>query len=252
MSWSDFDAASALERDVLQRALPLVPTASDGSARVVIDVAADRADVAIGVTDVLGATPSSCIELLAIRPLLVGAAWKTLDLLLEEALLQGGFTPSSNRGWTIDSKAKRARAGDAKPTAIGMQAWRALMRTFAWTVDIRHSLVHRRAHTTPSGELVAVDRAGNAVGSLTVEEQEALARAALRAAELVIGATVDNRVEADLVRQLGVLSRLHAEKLPTVSLPDSLPEVVVILDPGPTDPGQTAPVSETLPPSAPL
>lgn len=39
MSWADFDVDSALERDLLVRALPLVPTTSDGSLTAVVDMA---------------------------------------------------------------------------------------------------------------------------------------------------------------------------------------------------------------------
>lgn len=69
MSWTEFEADSALERVLLERALPLVPTASDGSSRSTIDLAADTANVAIAVGDTLGPTPSGCVELLQVRPL---------------------------------------------------------------------------------------------------------------------------------------------------------------------------------------
>jgi hypothetical protein len=41
MSWDDFDTHTALERDMLVRALPLVPTQSDGMTTAVVDLAAD-------------------------------------------------------------------------------------------------------------------------------------------------------------------------------------------------------------------
>lgn len=86
MTWATFDVNTALERDLLLRSLPLIPTQSDGSSSATIDFAADTANVAISVVDTVGATPSECVDLLAIRPLLVGAAWKILDLLFETAL----------------------------------------------------------------------------------------------------------------------------------------------------------------------
>lgn len=233
MSWADFDADSALERDLIARALPLVPTTSDGSSTAVIDVAANTVQVGVMVSETLGPNPTGCVKLLGIRPLLVGAAWKVVDLLLEEALREAGESPDTKRGWTIKKKVTHAAAGDAQPAAIDMPAWRALMQVYATTSEVRHSLVHRRAHTDTSDALVGVDDSGAALRPLAADEQEALARAALRATQLVVATAPDDRVAADLVRQLGVLSGLHGVSLPTVTLAESLPEVTAIIDPAP-------------------
>jgi hypothetical protein len=236
MTWSDFDADSALERDMLRRALALVPTTGDGSSRATIDLAADSAEVAIAVGDTLGPTPSRCIELLRIRPLLLGAAWKVLDLLLETALDQVGKQPDTKRGWTINRKAAHANAAEGRPTAFSPDAWSALMRTYAQTVELRHSLVHRRAHTDGADALIGVDQAGRQLRPLSAQEQEAFARSALRASELVTARTPDDRVHADLIRQLGLLTGVHDRRLPTVTLLDALPEIAVIVDAEPGSP----------------
>ena len=238
MSWADFDTDSALERDLLVRALPLVPTRSDGLTNAVVDLATNNVVVAVHASDTLGATPDKCIELLRIRPLLVGAAWKVIDLLLETALGETGMSPTGGRRWTIDEKARHAGNAAGRPAAISQGAWSALMSTYSETVEIRHTLVHRTAHTDATNALVGVDSLGNSVRPLSSEEQEALVRAALRAAELVTSAHPDPRVEADLVRQLGALSGVHGIPLPRVTMRESLPEIIYITDPDPEAAGR--------------
>lgn len=229
MSWTDFEADSALERVLLERALPLVPTASDGSSRSTIDLAADTANVAIAVGDTLGPTPSGCVELLQIRPLLIGAAWKVLDLMLEMALHESGRQPDTKRGWSL--KRKVTEAGRVPgPSQMNTQAWTALMNTYVETAQLRHSLVHRRVHTDASRALVGTDESNSPLRPLTATEQEAFVRAVLRAAEVVTAQSPDDRTEADLFRQLGALSAIHGQQLPYVSLLDALPEITVVIE----------------------
>lgn len=231
MTWVEFDLDSALERDLMKRALPLVPTASDGGSRVTIDLAANTAHVAMTLQETLGPTATGCVELLGIRPLLVDAAWKVLDLLFETALDQSGYPPEARRGYTVRTKVTCARSGNVlPPPQLGQRSWTALTETYAGTVDLRHSLVHRRAHLDAAKAFVGVDDSGVALRPLTAEEQEAFVRAILRAAELVLAPTADERVEADLLRQLSDLAGIHGEQLPAVPLADSLPEITVIID----------------------
>jgi hypothetical protein len=231
VTWQDFDEETALERDTLQRSLPLVPVASDGDADAVIDMATGHANVGLHVRETLGATPDSRVELLGIRPLLVSAAWKVIDLLLEEAYEDAGLHPDAGRRWSIDRKAELARAATARPAAIDARPWEALTRTYVDTVEVRHSLVHRRAHLDGRKALVGVRSDGTLLRPLVAAEQEAFGRAALRAAELVIGTSRPARVQADLVRQLGYLTARHGVRLPAVALRDAMPGITVIVYP---------------------
>jgi hypothetical protein len=105
------------------------------------------------------------------------------------------------------------------------------MTTYVETVEIRHSLVHRRAYTDTSGTLTGPTPAG-ATLTMSPSEQEAFGRAVLRSAELVTAAQPDDRVAADLAWQLAALSALHPVQLHVVPRIGPLPELTVILVPG--------------------
>jgi hypothetical protein len=198
----------------------------------------------VGVADTFGATPERCIDLLQIRPLLFGTAWKVLDMLVEAALATAGETPDLNHGrWSIggkDGKASKARASVGRPAALNPRPWQALMLTYVTTVEVRHSLVHRSVFADSSGSLVGHDRRGNRVRPVTSAEQEALGRAALRASQLVLAAAPDERAEADLTRQLGQLVGVHGVGLPSVKLYDALPEITVVVGIDPAAPARYA------------
>lgn len=232
MTWTDFETESALERDTLQRALPLSAISSDQSSTVEIDMADIAAPLKIGLTfsETLGATPSGCIELLRIRPLLVGCAWKIVDLLLETAFEEAGYRPGSGHRWIIKEKTRLAQDHAGNPTSIPSAAWAALTSTYEATKDVRHSLVHRKAYTDPSGALIGVDDQGAQIRPLTVLEQEAFARTSLRSSQLVIQPH-NTRVEADLIRQLSILAGVHNEPLPSVGAEAALPEIAVVVHP---------------------
>ena len=70
MNWHEFDTSSALERNVLERALPLVATESTGAWRATINLTggAPQTFAQVGVADTFGVTPERCIDLLQIRP----------------------------------------------------------------------------------------------------------------------------------------------------------------------------------------
>ena len=193
VSWQDFAAKSALQRDTLERAMSLVATSTDDDWTDLINMADpdDPGDLTI-VPDsiVAGATPESCVELLALRPLLFGTAWTVLDFLLEEALAAAGETPDLAKGnWSIDRKRRYARAGAGQPATISTDAWQALMLTYAETSELRYSLVHRAAFTDLATQaLVGHNRNGGRLRPMTVDEQEAFVRAVLRAAGLVTAA----------------------------------------------------------------
>ena len=236
MAWIDFDDASALERDMLERALPLVPTTSDSTLGMTIDMDTGRMDARVGARLVIGATPEACVNLLKIRPLLVGAAWKVIDLLLEEALAQLGLQPDMSRGWSIGAKLKHARSHVGQPATMDASAWPVLMDTYVAGEHIRHSLVHRKAYTDALNSLVGVDAAGQPLRPLTAHEQESLVRAAIRAAAVVISPAPDPRLNSVLRYELSQLSGMHGHSIDASNWSRPPEEVILPLSPDPVRP----------------
>lgn len=235
MTWADFYTGTALERDVLQRALPAMPSSGQTSARATYDPKSMGNVIQIGVGDTLGVTAEGCVERLALRPLLVGTAWKVLDALLEEALAQAGVAPNRGTQYTIALKEQRARSGAARPAHFSTAMWQPLMATFAETVELRHSLVHRRVHTDATGALVGMDRAGHPLRPLSGAEQESFGRAVVIAADLAVSSIVDPRDEARLLRHLADLGALHRQQVDRAqSVPAVIPEITIIVDPDPS------------------
>jgi hypothetical protein len=234
MTWMDFDNDSALERDILERALPL---AGEAGHVFMVDAAQQSVAVNIRFTGTLGPTPEKCVDLLQIRPLLTGAAWKLVDLLVEYALDEAGYQPSRGRRWSIEEKVKASRTGISKPPHISLDTWSALLATYAATDEHRHSLVHRRTYIDQTHALVGVDRSGGSLRPLSAEEQEAFGRAALRASATVTGNAADTRVDRDLLRQLRRLQALHNVRLRPTGPATAIHEIRFTIDPAADDSG---------------
>lgn len=231
MTFEGFDQDTAVERDVLRRALPLVPTSGTGRNRSVLNQATATAHHFMTASSSFGgANVGRCVEMLGIRPLLVAAAWKVLDLLLEAAFEHAGTVTASAKV-SIAAKEGLARQHAGRPALFDTQAWHALCEVYVSTVDLRHSLVHRRVHLTKSHALVGVGEHGKPLQPLTAEEQDAFARTAQLAAEIVTTVDPDDRTHADLKRQLWYLSALHTVELEPVHLAAVPPEWTVIVEP---------------------
>lgn len=232
--------ATALELDLLARALPTVPLHATGDVRVRVDqgqvgvgVAARPASVhvAIGVADSLGATPERCVELLGIYPLLFGTAWKVLDLYVE-ALMVDNQIPRDRFGrYTITAKVKATQNGALTQNLVTQEAWDALRQVYANTEQLRHSLIHRRVTLDAQGTLTGHDEQGAPLPTtLSVPEQEALVRVALRLGEAAAqDPPVDSRTQLDLAAWLARLARFHAVPLAAEGLPDTIREVTLVL-----------------------
>jgi len=169
----------AFERLLLGKAVPVVPR-DVGTSSGVYDLKNDHMDFAITVHETIGMTLDQAVIKLGIVPLAVGAAWKTIDVLMEYALDAQGHSPKKGRRWTIDEKVKHARQGhgDAPPLSSDPAVWLRLLGCYAALEEVRHSLTHRKATAQPNGDLVGVDRTGQPVQPMTQAEQFAFCRAA--------------------------------------------------------------------------
>lgn len=143
-------------------------------------------------------------------PLLFGAAWKLLDLLLELALTRAGQVRPQ---WSIRRKVTEARhgSGDATLLTSDTMLWQALLLTYAATEEHRHCLVHRRARFDGSPlQLHGLDKQGNPLQPLTQSELDAFIQAAQLAAHGVLAGGLRAREERHLRYLLDRLS-LHTQ-----------------------------------------
>lgn len=157
----DYVEASAFERTVLSTVYPFVnPAAARGgydlrtnAARIVLSD-----DVGSGGRDDL---------LRELRPLLFGAAWKVLDLLVEYVLNQVDPRPK----WQIDDKKARVAGVTLPPLSADAAIWSRISATYTNTIEQRHCLVHRSFVMTPAGAMTQmVDLRGNTVQDFSVAE----------------------------------------------------------------------------------
>lgn len=219
----DYDDATAFER----LALTYVPLGSTQSSPDLIDLelrSDGTAHFTRGFTEDLGA--AAVTEVLGrFRPLLFGAAWKVLDLLVELALSQSNYPTPKNGRVTIDAKIKAVSSGwpapglggtrrsCRPPASLDPQPWKVLAATYAKTHQVRHALVHRRVDVDHAGHLIGTNDQGTPLTPVSSQAQEALCRAAQRAATTVINRGMTVREGSDLAAQLDQLAALHGEPL---------------------------------------
>lgn len=213
---SDFDEEIAWERTVLALSIPLMPLSASGA-----DLDLRTNNISISLSDSLGA---GAVEEFrnSLLPLLFGSSWKILDLSLELALAMAGITPNRTR-WLISEKSQHAlNHSGTLPGFAQNDLWHAYGSLYVGTQLIRHALVHRRVHVdSQTRELTGFDGHGNALQSMTYDEQMAFCRFAQRTAQVIVEGLMRPRVESDLRSQIAVLHPHHGVSVqgPAVSRP---------------------------------
>ena len=91
--------------------------------------------------------------------------------------------------------------------------WARLAAAYYSTEEIRHSLVHRRAHVDVNGDFVGVDKSGGPLPSLTPIAQEAFLRMVQRVAMAIDSGSLDTRERAAILAELDELAS-HTRCLP--------------------------------------
>lgn len=201
----EFEQVIAFELYVLETLYPAIEQKSS-----------EYIDFREGMTNVtVGIALTSCVSQQAVDqlknqllPLLFGAAWKVLDILLEFALDHAGLSPQGST-WSIAEKQRHALNSGGSIAVLGCQrsVWATLLRVYAETVEHRHCLVHRTAKVdATSGTLEAIDRQKRPRNPLSREEQVALAKVAGIVARGAIQGGITRRSEEHLKYYLDVLS----------------------------------------------
>jgi hypothetical protein len=170
-----------------------------------------------------------------LRPLLFGAAWKVLDLLVELALHRAGEQPDRPNGteWTIDRKKDLAgqHSGVCRPLSSEPAIWAALCDMYVKTVETRHSLVHRRIRVDPrSGDMAGTDRNGARLLTFTAEDQDAFVQVVRAAAAAAVSGSKSPRQRDTLLWQLARLQAHHGNRALGGVEPAPIPRVIADLE----------------------
>lgn len=237
---AEFEDDSAFERYVLDRATPLIPR-SDVQTSVIelgpkgsnsVAAGAGVAMAHIGVVDSTGTTPGG-LSVDDIRPLLLGAGWKVIDLLVELGLEQAGVRHNRGANYSIRFKTQQARNGSAPivpPFDAHPDLWSRLLAVYAATEVLRHSLVHRQLIVNAStGEITGASNAGQpTAATVTTTEQLGICRLAVGAADAVISAVVPTRRLNQLRWVLDSLAALHNQPRYGVAPTTGLIPIVIV------------------------
>lgn len=229
--WStEFAERVALERNMLMRAMPLIPSEGSGIKLTVHQPGGNTGvHIQVRTVDSLGATPKGCIEMLGIRALLFGAAWKVLDASMDVGLARAGVLPDRGRDYSIGKKVRDAPS--ATTSFLDHGTWQEVCRIYTATAELRHSLVHRHVHTDSTQALVGMGRDGAELDPVSVEVQERFIRVALRLCETADQSPrVDSRTANDLAAALARLPWTVGNST-GIAMPDVIHEVLVILGP---------------------
>lgn len=246
---TEFTDDTAFEMYILERATPLLPRSQGTSVIELGD--ADSFGVIVGAPPATirvsaGDSTSSPMEQLSaddIRPLLFGAAWKVLDQLCELALEEAQVPHNTGSRYLINFKAAEAANGVVVPTQPldrHPDLWSRIMKIYATTKELRHSLVHRRLIVDPAtGRISGVASPGQpapAPTPVTADEQSAFCQVAVGAAEAVINRTLPTRRADQLAWALDQLTTHHGQPSLGVSPARGvIPRVVVQASPGPSN-----------------
>ena len=223
-----FKDAVAFETYVIDKMFPVISDGENDS----IDLRGDSriSTVRVSFSENISA---GAVEQLKndLAPLIFGAAWKVLDLALELILSAGGHKPDrgAKSEWSISAKQSLAAkgAGDFNTLTSDRQVWVAIGALYANTIEHRHSLVHRTAVIdSSSGALGGKDREGNALASLSRDQQRSIAHIALLVAEGIVGGGIVPRNRDHLCYYLDQVASHTSQTLFGVTSAATPPEIL--------------------------
>lgn len=212
--------STAFERFALEAA---TPAHDSGMTAATVDLRRNpgvvqvQVGVRVGVSVVESAGRATSTPASTLRPLLFGAAFKVLDLMLEAALEAANLTPRRPARWTIAEKIKHAQrgAGQLPPiTDVAPEVWTRLCGLYVAFEQVRHSLVHRTAHVDGTdGSLSGVDDQQGPLRPVSTGEQEQFCRLAVEVREAVLAGVLAPRSQRRISWRLNELAAQHGDAL---------------------------------------
>lgn len=201
----DFEESTEFERLVLERLCPVYSNSASDEIDLrpsILGIGGTQINVNMVESISAAALESQKMEMM---PLLFGAAWKVLDLVVELSLNRAGLTPDQKNKWSIAKKVEEAKkaGGDSSILCLDNAVWSSMCAVYAATFEHRHCLVHRLAEFSGSPpRLFGSDMQGVPLRALETEELAAFISAAQIVASAVIGGGLDKRGEAHLRYEL--------------------------------------------------
>ncbi|MDN2497022.1 hypothetical protein FHY52_09985 [Nocardia nova] len=229
-SVAEYAENTAFERYMLSRATPFFPPQHGGLEILLHDDDTLGANVIVSRSDGLTCPPGQHLTVPDMYPLIFGAAWKVVDLLMDLRLYEEGVPPERQGEYTIAQKLRRADGGNIGPAGpLAASVWKAVMRVYVATAELRQSLIHRELRIdADTGNLIPIDAAGNAGQPLTVSEQQAFSRSAAGVAEAVIARRQTRREDRRLKWLLDQLADHHHRPVFGVASVDGFIPVIVL------------------------
>ena len=201
----DYANEIEFERFAISAATPLAAESNSSiSADIYLDGRPGQVRLAASVT--VGRSNSDVISELKIRPLLFGAAWKILDILIDYVLQKA----SPTRRFTIKEKVECAAEGriSFSPLNEHPEIMERVLAVYVNDVQYRHALIHRRASASENGDFTGHNDCGKPLPRLTILEQEAFCRAALCVASAVADGVLPTRNLHRLASEIDALQHL--------------------------------------------
>lgn len=214
---SELSDATAFERYALATGFPLLPTPTS-VAQASLDMRNPTREITIGVVSVedLGAHARQDV-IDQLRPLLFGAAWKVLDLVLEFAYFAEGHCPQTPGRWQIAEKQRLARrncGGRQPPWMTHPDLWERICALYDATAEARHCLVHRRVSFSPAGDMIDIrDQTGARKPDVTAADQLYFAKTAQRVVASTLSGVLRNRERSPLAWLLDQLGAHHGKSV---------------------------------------
>jgi hypothetical protein len=171
----------------------------------------------------------------SLRLVAFGAAYKTLDVMVEHVLRANGA--SASRLTFAAKTAALANRPQQLPAPFDTypELWDRLAGLYVAYDEARHVVVHRRAEITPAGDL-NVEKGGRTIDTVPADEFAAFIAAVQGAADLVIDASVDTRRHGVVAAHLNDLGVRHGMP-PLVAIDPGVTSALVISDLAAPDPG---------------
>lgn len=166
---SAFEEATEYERYILDSLATALPEPSGGH---VLDLRTGKlrqdAHVMLKTVEVkayVGGKPAP----VDLTPLVFGAAWKVIDVVIDLQLLRYEGKSLNN----ISKKVKVAKTGNGVrlEPPFPEDIWRRLLGTYANTYDLRHSLTHRGVISHKNGSLEATPEPGQTTTTIMTRDE---------------------------------------------------------------------------------